>query len=163
MRLGLHLVKGIGEELGRRLEAERERGPYRSLEDVVTRTGLPEETLERLIRAGALDSLGRPRRELLWQVRELAGATRGRPGERVAGRPLGLRLPPTPAPVLPPPSELERLGDSYAILSLDARRQVVELFRPALDRLGRSPPPASRPKRRARWPSAAWSSPGSTP
>src|SRR5204862_1801136 len=40
---------------------------------------------------------------------------------------------------LPPPSELERLGDAYAILSLDARRQVVELFRPALDRLGALP------------------------
>jgi error-prone DNA polymerase len=51
---------------------------------------------------------------------------------------LDLRLPPTPAPDLPPPSELERLGDSYAILSLDARRQVVELFRPALDRMGTS-------------------------
>ncbi|HTS14296.1 MAG TPA: PHP domain-containing protein [Candidatus Sulfotelmatobacter sp.] len=139
IRLGLHLVNGIGEELGQRLEAEAARGPYRSLEDVVARTGLPEETLERLIRAGALDGLGQPRREALWQVRELAGAIRGRTGERVAGRPLGLRLPPTPAPVLPPPSELERLGDSYAILSLDARRQVVELFRPALDHLGAVP------------------------
>jgi error-prone DNA polymerase len=58
---------------------------------------------------------------------------------RARERPLGLRLPPTPAPSLPPPSELERLGDSYAILSLDARRQVVELFRPALDRLGAVP------------------------
>ena len=48
------------------------------LADVVERTGLPEETLERLIRVGALDSLGRPRRELLWQLREVAGATRGR-------------------------------------------------------------------------------------
>jgi hypothetical protein len=52
---------------------------------------------------------------------------------------LDLRLPPTEAPDLPPPSELERLADSYAILSLDARRQVVELFRPALDRLGAVP------------------------
>jgi error-prone DNA polymerase len=33
-------------------------------------------------------------------------------------------------------TEQERLGDSYAVLSLDARRQVVSLFRPALDRLG---------------------------
>ena len=53
-----------------------------------------------------------------------------------AGRPLDLRLPPTEAPDLPPPTELERLGDAYAILSLDARRQVIELFRPALDQLG---------------------------
>ncbi|HVQ21787.1 MAG TPA: OB-fold nucleic acid binding domain-containing protein [Candidatus Saccharimonadia bacterium] len=137
IRLGLHLVNGIGEELGPRLDQESERGPYRSLADVVARTGLSEEVLERLIRAGGLDSLGRPRRELLWQLHEVAGATRGRPiAGPAASRPLDLRLPATEAPDLPPPSELERLGDSYAILSLDARRQVIELFRPALARLG---------------------------
>jgi error-prone DNA polymerase len=143
IRLGLHLVKGIGETEGEALDAELARGgPYGSLADIVARTGLSEEIIERLIRAGALDSLGHPRRELLWQLREVAGATRGRfdgrtVGSRKAqGRPLDLRLPPTEAPDLPPPSELERLGDSYAILSLDARHQVVELFRTALDRLG---------------------------
>jgi error-prone DNA polymerase len=226
IRLGLHLVKGIGEEHGERLDAELERGPYRSLAQVVERTWLPEEVMERLIRAGALDSLGRPRRELLWQLREVAGAAgatkatgralarsavrvhaeegstggscrevagpRSAPAglvARVASRfpddppsppsrvpspwtrtlaeesgtaaprprpeagtrtlaeehaavravPLTLGLPPTEAPHLPPPTELERLADSYAILSLDARRQVVELFRPALDRLGAFP------------------------
>jgi len=55
---------------------------------------------------------------------------------RAAGRPLDLRLPPTPAPDLPPITERERLGDSYAVLSLDARLQVVALFRPALEQLG---------------------------
>ncbi len=141
IRLGLGLIKGIGEEVAARLDAELDRGPYRSLEDVVARTGLSEEVIERLIRVGGLDSLGRPRRELLWQLREVAGSARPGIGGRaardpVAGRPLGMRLPASPAPDLPPPSELERLGDSYAILSLDARRQVTELFRPALDRLG---------------------------
>ena len=124
------------------------REPYRTLADVVARTDLPEEVIERLIRAGALDSLGRPRRELLWQLRETMGATRGRtvggstvgrrssiPGP-AAGRPLDLRLPPTPAPELPALTERERLGDSYAVLSLDARHQVITLFRPTLDRLG---------------------------
>jgi error-prone DNA polymerase len=138
VRLGLHLVKGIGEEHAAHLDAERARDPYTSLPDVVERTGLPEEVLERLIRAGALDSLGRPRRELLWQLREVARPAKGAPraGGRAAGRPPDLRLPATPAPDLPPLTELERLGDSYAILSLDARRQVVALFRPALERLG---------------------------
>ncbi len=138
VRLGLHLVKGIGAEQAPHLDAERARGPYTSLADVVDRTGLPEEVIERLIRAGALDSLERPRRELLWQLRETARPAKGAPkgGGRVAGRPLDLRLPATPAPDLPPLSELERLGDAYAILSLDARRQVVALFRPALERLG---------------------------
>jgi error-prone DNA polymerase len=146
IRLGLHLVKGIGEAEGEALDAELARGgPYRSLADLVARTELPEKVIERLIRAGALDSLGRPRRELLWQLREVASAARGRTdgrsigSKKAQGRPLDLRLPPTSAPDLPPPSELERLGDSYAILSLDARRQVVELFRPALDQLGALP------------------------
>ena len=59
--------------------------------------------------------------------------------KRAAGRPMDLRLPATPAPPLPEITERERLGDSYAVISLDARKQVVELFRPALDRLGAVP------------------------
>ncbi len=150
VRLGLGLVKGIGEQHAAVLDAELARGPYRTLVEVVERTGLPEEVLERLIRTGALDSLGRPRRELLWQLREVAGASRGRMDGRAlrglgraagkrsaaAGRPMDLRLPATEAPALPAITESERLGDSYAVIGLDARRQVVTLFRPALERLG---------------------------
>ncbi|HEV7810091.1 MAG TPA: hypothetical protein VGO64_05805, partial [Candidatus Limnocylindrales bacterium] len=117
VRLGLRLVKGIGEEHKELLDAELVRGPYRTLADVVERTGLPEETIERLIRVGALDSLGRPRRELLWQLREVAGATRGRLDgrstrggafTRAASRPMALRLPATDAPTLPGLTESER-------------------------------------------------------
>ncbi len=158
VRLGLHLVKGIGEEHEELLDRELARGPYVSLADVVERTGLPEETIERLIRTGALDSLGRPRREQLWQLREVAGASRGRvDGRTLRGasrgrgrgsaigdparrgrreRPMDLRLPATDAPDLPPISEPERVGDAYAVVGLDARRQVVALFRGALERLG---------------------------
>ena len=74
---------------------------------------------------------GRPRRELLWQLREVAGRR-----SAAAGRPLDLRLPATEAPDLPALTESERIGDAYAVIGLDARRQVVSLFRPALDRLG---------------------------
>ena len=159
IRLGLALVTGIGDEHAERLDAELARGRYETLADVVARTELPEAVAERLIRVGALDSLGRPRRELLWQLREVMSATRGRAAGgdggrargsaapamrraagrvagRAAGRPMDLRLPPTPAPELPALTERERLGDSYAVMSLDARRQVISLFRPALDRLG---------------------------
>jgi error-prone DNA polymerase len=140
VRLGLGLVKGIGEEHKELLDAELARGRYRSLADVVERMTLSEEVIERLIRVGALDSLGRPRRELLWQLREVAGATKGKAAARVAkraaGRPMDLRLPATPAPPLPGLSETERLSDTYAVIGLDAQRQVVSLFRPALERLG---------------------------
>jgi DNA polymerase III alpha subunit len=150
IRLGLHLVKGIGEEHEELLDLELARGPYTSLADVVTRTGLPEEVIERLIRVGALDSLGTPRRELLWQLREVTGAARGRVdgkptrgaakgSKRAAGRPMDLQLPATDAPALPALTERERLGDSYAVISLDSRKQVIELFRPALDALGAIP------------------------
>ena len=146
VRLGLHLVKGIGEQHEALLDGELARGPYASLADVVERTGLGEEVLERLIRIGALDGLGQPRRSLLWQLREVAAPTRGKPtgrgaGKRsaVAGRPMDLRLPATDAPDLPPLTESERLGDSYAVIGLDARRQVVGLFRGALDELGAVP------------------------
>jgi len=143
VRLGLHLVKGIGEQHQALLDGELSRSPYTSLADVVERTGLGEEVLERLIRIGGLDSLGQPRRSLLWQLREVAAPTRGKPhgrgaGKRsaVAGRPMDLRLPATDAPALPPLTESERLGDSYAVIGLDARRQVVGLFRGALDQMG---------------------------
>jgi error-prone DNA polymerase len=49
---------------------------------------------------------------------------------------MDLRLPPTATPPLPPITESERIGDAYAVLGVDARRQVVELFRPALERMG---------------------------
>lgn len=150
VRLGLGLVKGIGEQHQALLDAELGRGSYRTLAEVVERTGLPEEVLERLIRSGGMDSLGRPRRELLWQLREVAGASRGRMDGRTvralgraagkrgaaAGRPLDLRLPATEAPDLPPITESERIGDAYAVLGVDARRQVVGLFRPVLEQLG---------------------------
>ena len=143
VRLGLHLVKGIGEQHQPLLDAELARGPYASLADVVERTGLGEEVLERLIRIGAMDGLGQPRRSLLWQLREVAAPIRGKStgrgaGKRsaVAGRPMDLRLPATEAPVLPPLTESERIGDAYAVIGLDARRQVVGLFRGALDQMG---------------------------
>ena len=149
VRLGLSLVKGIGEQHEALLDAELDRGPYTGLADVVERTGLPEEVIERLIRVGAMDSFGRPRRELLWQLREIAGAARGGvDGRRVrgrvaagpaAGRPMDLRLPATEAPALPAITETERIGDAYAVIGLDARRQVVGLYREALARLGAVP------------------------
>jgi error-prone DNA polymerase len=49
---------------------------------------------------------------------------------------MDLRLPPTEVPALPAITESERIGDAYAVLGVDAKRQVIGLFRGALDRLG---------------------------
>jgi error-prone DNA polymerase len=60
---------------------------------------------------------------------------------------MDLRLPATEAPTLPAITESERIGDTYAVIGLDARRQVVGLFRPVLDRLG-AVPNSALPERR---------------
>ena len=83
VRLGLHLVKGIGEQHEAPLDAELARGPYGSLVDVVERTGLPEEVLERLIRTGGAGLAGAaPSRAVVATPRGGRGVTRSgrRPG-----------------------------------------------------------------------------------
>jgi len=84
IRLGLQQVKGIGggwqdvrqhhrqpgyETTPAQIVAEREEnGPYRSLRDFLVRTNVSREQAEALIRAGAMEGFGLPRRELLWQL-----------------------------------------------------------------------------------------------
>ena len=63
---------------------------------------------------------------------------------------MDLRLPATEAPSLPAITESERLGDAYAVVGLDATRQVVGLFREALDRLGAVPNSALADRRPGR-------------
>ena len=74
---------------------------------------------------------------------------------------MALRLPATEAPTLPGLTESERIGDAYAVVGLDARRQVVELYRPALERLGAVTDAALDDRPRAGSGSVASSSPAS--
>ncbi len=177
VRLGLHLVKGIGEQHEALLDAERARGPYRSLADVVERTDLPEEVLERLIRSGAMDSLGSAAaRAAVAAPRGGRGVTRARgraDGPGLGGRPASAGRPPAgrwtcgcrprTRPTLPPITESERIGDAYAVLGVDARA-------PGRDPVPAGPRPARRgdqrravrSARRVGSGSVAWSSPAST-
>ena len=155
VRLGLGLVKGIGEEHEALLDAELERGPYRSLADVVERTGLAEETIERLIRVGALDSLGRPRRELLWQLREVAGrrvacGSRSRAGVVArAGRWISGCPRPTPRRSPASPNRSGSAMPTRSSVSMpDARSS--RCIRPALERLGAVPNAALAERRQGR-------------
>jgi error-prone DNA polymerase len=69
VRLGLAGVTRIGERVAERIVAEREvNGPFRSMEDLVRRTGLVTAQLEALATAGAFDDLGLTRREALWRA-----------------------------------------------------------------------------------------------
>ena len=68
VRLGLAEVNRIGTKAAERIVAERRLGPYRSMEDLVRRTGLSTAQLESLATAGAFDCFGLSRREALWRA-----------------------------------------------------------------------------------------------
>ena len=68
VRLGLSEVQGIGRELAGRIVAERERGPYVSINDLVRRTPTNVAQAEALATAGAFDGFGLSRRQALWNA-----------------------------------------------------------------------------------------------
>jgi error-prone DNA polymerase len=70
LRLGLRYVKGLREEAGRTIEAERRRAPFASLGDLLRRTALRQDELETLAHAGAMAGFGLGRRKALWQIAE---------------------------------------------------------------------------------------------
>ncbi|MEM9593373.1 MAG: error-prone DNA polymerase [Acidobacteriota bacterium] len=71
IRLGLRYVRGLKAEVGARIEAERRRRPFDSLEDLTYRCGLDRDALDRLSYAGALVGFGMTRREAVWQAARL--------------------------------------------------------------------------------------------
>jgi error-prone DNA polymerase len=124
VRLGFSYVKGLGETVGARLEAARASGPFRDLRDFCGRTGLDRRLVERLIAVGVFDRLGRPRRELLWEVPAILEELRAGelPGLAAAAEPAGLE----------PPSELEEANLDYRLLGLPLSRHALEFYRPTL-------------------------------
>ncbi|MDP1836683.1 MAG: error-prone DNA polymerase [Chlamydiales bacterium] len=68
VQLGFIMVKGAEGAVAKTIMRVREDGPFVSLRDFVLRTRLTKLAVERLIQAGAFDSFGLERRELLWQL-----------------------------------------------------------------------------------------------
>jgi error-prone DNA polymerase len=69
LRLGLRLVKGIGESVAKRIESERKEWRFANVDDVVRRCELRKDDVEALAEAGAFESLTTSRRAALWQAR----------------------------------------------------------------------------------------------
>jgi error-prone DNA polymerase len=68
IRMGLRLVKGLGEESGRRIVAARTERPFESIEDLAARAAVDKKELAMLAEAGALEAIVRGRRNALWKV-----------------------------------------------------------------------------------------------
>jgi error-prone DNA polymerase len=71
VRLGFHVVRGLGEGQRERLEAALARGPFTGLDEFAARTSLEKDALENLAVAGAFAPWFASRREAMWALRGL--------------------------------------------------------------------------------------------
>jgi error-prone DNA polymerase len=123
IRLGFQEVRSLGDATIQRLLQARSETPFRNLSDFIQRNRLSERSLEQLILAGALDSFGRSRRELLWDLGK-------------ARTVFGLELPDEDGALLPEMDRFERLNMEYDALGLSTEDHIMALLRPQLSERG---------------------------
>jgi error-prone DNA polymerase len=133
LRLGLRLVKGLGEATGRRIEGARRIRAFSSVEDVVARGEVDKRELDALAVAGALAGFGLGRREAMWKVRAPRSGygSESEAGQRelLSGVPLG-----DPQPELPAMSRAEQLVLDYASTGVAVGEHAMSVVRPSLPR-----------------------------
>lgn len=122
VRLGLRLVKGLGQAPAGRIAAARAAQPFDHVDDLARRAALDARTLECLAAGDALHSLAGHRRQQVWQ-----GAATRKTSALLQDAPL--REAPLP---LPPAPEGEAVLHDYAALGLTLRRHPLALLRPRL-------------------------------
>jgi error-prone DNA polymerase len=123
VRVGLRYVRGLSDALLDRIDEERSRAPFASLDDFTRRTGAPTDALEALATAGAFGCFDHSRREALWA----AGAMRDARPDKLPGVVTGAE-----APMLPGMTAPEELAADLWATGLSAARHPTELVRAAL-------------------------------
>jgi error-prone DNA polymerase len=129
IRVPLRCVKGLSERTSERILAERNRGPFATLEDFYRRAApLPEE-MEAMLRVGAFDEFGTRRTAQFWECQFLQRTF----GTSFDGR-QGLLLPPPgmnpnrlPEVPLQEPARRERLETENELLGFPASGHPLEL------------------------------------
>ncbi|HET6623253.1 MAG TPA: error-prone DNA polymerase [Gaiellaceae bacterium] len=133
VRIGISYVASVGEEDAKALVAEREaNGPFLDVGDLARRAQLSREGLEALVKSGACDCFGRPRRDLLW---ELGLAVRPQTVSGTAGeaKQLPLELEPTAeTPRLRDLTRWERMLADYRHTGMSVGTHPLALLRPHL-------------------------------
>ncbi|MCA8090629.1 error-prone DNA polymerase [Burkholderia anthina] len=123
VRLGLSLVRGLGETAARRIEAARAAGPFGNVDTLARRAQLERRDLEALAAANALATLAGHRRDALWQA--VAAAPER---DLLAAAPIDE----AEKPALGAPSEADDILADYDTTGLTLNRHPVALLRPAL-------------------------------
>ncbi|HLE98710.1 MAG TPA: hypothetical protein VI540_02345, partial [Gaiellaceae bacterium] len=133
VRIGLSYVASVGEDDAEALVAEREAsGAFAGIADLARRSQLSRDGLEALVKGGACDSFGRPRRELLWEL-GLAFRPRSAPGTGGEAKQLPLSLEPTvETPVLRDLTRWERMLADYRHTGMSVGVHPLALLRPHL-------------------------------
>lgn len=123
IRLGLNLIKGLGEKAAQRIEDACAQAPFQNIADLSRRADLSVEHVEALAGAGALDCFGLSRRQALWQA--------GVAATERAGMLPGLSA--ISAPSLPGMSAFELMASDVASTGVTHDKQPMELVRAALN------------------------------
>ena len=127
VRTGLRTVRMIGEDVAKRIVAEREaNGDFTDMADVARRVRLKTPQIEALATAGAFAGFGGDRRQALWT----AGAVAGERPEKLPGLVGG------PAPVLPGMDGLDLAAADVWATGVSPDSYPTEFIRDRLDALG---------------------------
>ncbi len=135
VRIGISYVASVGVEDAEALVAEREsNGPFLDVGDLARRARLSREGLEALVKSGACDCFGRPRRDLLWDL-GLAVRPQSVSGTAGEAKQLPLELEPTAeTPRLRDLTRWERMLADYRHTGMSVGTHPLALLRPHLPR-----------------------------
>ena len=123
LRLGLRLVKGLGQQTAERISNNRSNKPFTCVQDVCTRAQLNRRELAALAEAAALRGIAGHRHRARWEV----AATEKQPADLLEGIP---RM--DDAAIIRPASESDDLHADYAATGLTLGRHPVALIRKTL-------------------------------
>ena len=124
LRLGLRMVKGLSENAGQRIVAEREKGRYENVQGLMERAQLDRRELGVLATSGALQALSGDRHKARWAV---AGTEKPVPLFRGVEHYEA-------APLLKKPTEGQNIVADYQSTGLTLERHPMCLLRRHLDR-----------------------------
>jgi error-prone DNA polymerase len=123
LRLGLRQIDGLHREAADRLVANR---PYRSVEDLRSRGGVPVHAIQRLASADAFRSVGLDRRAALWDSRALRQAPDLPLFAYAEARDEGSEATPTQLPAMP---LAEHVVNDYQTIRLSLKAHPMRFLR----------------------------------
>jgi error-prone DNA polymerase len=127
LRLGMRLIRGLAQSDARQIELARGERPFASMREFARRTGLGRATIIRLSQADAFASLGRSRRQALWEAlsQQPAGSQR---------MPLFAdQVDDDPLVSLPPQTSIDQVFADYNLTGLSLKAHPISFYRAQLE------------------------------